>query len=173
MKSRGPKFDGVLRALIAKLERDKPAAGLGDGDKEYCRNFAESIFARADKTDRAGRADKSTCLTFYAATIFIEVRSHLAWIFVYMCAKRRCRSETQYEAVSKGFNGGALQILRQFGSLPEDLVDLQRYAAWKAADIRKALREGRQPTPGNGDAAPDDLLPGVPPHEVGCCRMPL
>ena len=73
MKSRGPKFDGVLRALIAKLERDKPAAGLGDGDKEYCRNFAESIFARADKIDRAGRADKGTCLTFYAATIFIEV----------------------------------------------------------------------------------------------------
>lgn len=47
-----------------------------------------------------------------------------------------------------------------------DLVDVQRYAAWKAADIRKALREGRQPTPGNGNAAPDDLLPGVPPHEV-------
>ena len=44
---------------------------------------------------------------------------------------------------------------------------MQRYAAWKAADIRKALREGRQPTPGNGDADPSDLLPGVPPHEVG------
>lgn len=73
MKNRWPKFDGVLRALIAKLERDKPAAGLGDTDKEYCRNFAESIFARADKIDRAGCADKSTCLTFYAASIFIEV----------------------------------------------------------------------------------------------------
>lgn len=80
MKSRGPKFDGVLRALIVKLERDKPAAGLGDGDKEYCRSFAESIFARADKIDRAGRADKSTCLTFYAATIFIEVGLHTASI---------------------------------------------------------------------------------------------
>lgn len=74
-KQRGPKFDGVLRALIAKLERDKSAAGLGENDKEYCRNFAEAIFARADKTDRAGRSDKSTCLTFYAASIFIEVRT--------------------------------------------------------------------------------------------------
>lgn len=128
-KHRGPRFDGVLRALIAKLERDKPDAGLGENDKEYCRNFAEAIFARADKTDRAGRSDKSTCLTFYAASIFIE-------------------------------------ILRQFGELPEDLVDMQRYAAWKAADIRKALREGRKPMPGNGNAAPDDLLPGVPPHEA-------
>ena len=25
---------------------------------------------------------------------------------------------------------------------------MQRYAAWKAADIRKAVREGRTPTPG-------------------------
>ncbi len=31
---------------------------------------------------------------------------------------------------------------------------MQRYAAWKAADIRKALREGRTPTPG---APGDDL----------------
>ena len=91
MKSRGAKFDGVLRALIAKLERDKPAAGLGDGDKEYCRNFAESIFARADKIDRAGRADKSTCLTFYAATIFIEVELHAACCFESISAATICR----------------------------------------------------------------------------------
>ena len=49
-----------------------------------------------------------------------------------------------------------LQILNQFKNegLEADLVDMQRYAAWKAADIRKALREGRTPTPGapGGDA---------------------
>ena len=47
-----------------------------------------------------------------------------------------------------------LQILNQFKTLEADLVDMQRYAAWKAADIRKALREGRTPTPG---APGDDL----------------
>lgn len=43
-----------------------------------------------------------------------------------------------------------MQILNQFKDegLEADLVDMQRYAAWKAADIRKALREGRSPTPG-------------------------
>lgn len=43
-----------------------------------------------------------------------------------------------------------MQILNQFKDegLETDLVDMQRYAAWKAADIRKALREGRTPTPG-------------------------
>lgn len=63
------------------------------------------------------------------------------------------------------------QILNQFGGLPAETVEVQRYAAWKAADISKALREGRTPTAGApitaSDAAElDDLvgdLPGVYP----------
>jgi vacuolar protein sorting-associated protein VTA1 len=49
-----------------------------------------------------------------------------------------------------------VQILRQWGELSPDLADMQRYAAWKAADIRKALREGRTPTPGPPEAAEDE-----------------
>jgi hypothetical protein len=45
-------------------------------------------------------------------------------------------------------------VLRQFGELPQDLIDMQKYAAWKAADINKALREGRQPMPGNSSSPP-------------------
>lgn len=61
-----------------------------------------------------------------------------------------------------GAEGDHLQILNQFGPLPPDLAEVQRYAAWKAADIGKALREGRQPTPGPpvsaaGADAADDL----------------
>lgn len=37
-------------------------------------------------------------------------------------------------------------MLKQFGELPAELEGIQKYAAWKAGDIRKALREGRQPT---------------------------
>lgn len=63
-----------------------------------------------------------------------------------------------------------MQILRQFGELSPDLIDMQRYAAWKAADIRKALREGRTPTAGPSESAAnaeqellDELgLPSVP-----------
>ncbi len=43
---------------------------------------------------------------------------------------------------------GAAQILNQFGDLPPETLELQRYAAWKAADINKALREGRTPAAG-------------------------
>ena len=46
----------------------------------------------------------------------------------------------------------APQVLKQFGELPAELESIQKYAAWKAGDIRKALREGRQPTP--SDAQP-------------------
>ena len=57
---------------MTKLEKDKPSAQLSANDGEYCRSFAETVFARADRVDRAGRADKSTAMTFYAASIFIE-----------------------------------------------------------------------------------------------------
>lgn len=40
-----------------------------------------------------------------------------------------------------------LQILNQFGDLESDLFEKQRYAVWRAAEIRKALREGREPLP--------------------------
>jgi Vta1 like len=72
-ENRSPKINGVLRALVVKLEKDKPKVGLGEGDREYCENFALTIFNRADKVDRAGRADKSTAMTFYAASVFLEV----------------------------------------------------------------------------------------------------
>ncbi|EFJ44337.1 hypothetical protein VOLCADRAFT_118821 [Volvox carteri f. nagariensis] len=41
-----------------------------------------------------------------------------------------------------------VEILNQFeGGVDADLLEKQRYCAWRAAEIRKALREGRQPTP--------------------------
>lgn len=41
-----------------------------------------------------------------------------------------------------------LEVCSVFGSLPADLEEKLRYAKWKAADIIKALREGRKPQPG-------------------------
>lgn len=63
----------MLGALLAKLEKDKPTINLGTDDKQHCENFAVRVFTRADKIDRAGRADKTTATTYYAASIFIEV----------------------------------------------------------------------------------------------------
>lgn len=66
-------IEGILKALLAKLESEKKALGPGENDAQYCENFAITVFTRADKQDRAGRADKNTAMTFYAASIFFEV----------------------------------------------------------------------------------------------------
>ena len=73
LPTRSAQVEGVLRALMSKLERDRENLSLGEGDSQYCENFAITVFTRADKADRAGRADKNTAMTFYAASIFFEV----------------------------------------------------------------------------------------------------
>ncbi|KAA8527016.1 hypothetical protein F0562_008755 [Nyssa sinensis] len=91
--------------------QDKKSLTLAPDDNLHLEGFASNVFAKADKQDRAGRADLNTAKTFYAASIFYE-------------------------------------ILNQFGDLQPELEQKQKYAVWKAADIRKALKEGRKPEPG-------------------------
>ncbi|XP_059301077.1 protein HOMOLOG OF MAMMALIAN LYST-INTERACTING PROTEIN 5-like [Lycium ferocissimum] len=103
--------NALLVSLMKQLEKDKASVKLGPDDHLHLEGFALNVFAKADKQDRAGRADLNTAKTFYAASIFFE-------------------------------------ILNQFGELQPDLEQKQKYAAWKAADIRKAIKEGRKPVPG-------------------------
>lgn len=116
----------ILVSLINQLEKDKKSLKLGPDDHLHVEGFALNVFAKADKQDRAGRADLNTAKTFYAASIFFE-------------------------------------ILNQFGELQPDLEQKQKYAAWKAADIRKALKEGRKPVPGPpGDEGDTSELSSAP-----------
>ncbi|KAH6786340.1 hypothetical protein C2S52_005892 [Perilla frutescens var. hirtella] len=105
--------NALLVSLMKQLEKDKKSLTLGPDDHLHVEGFALNVFSKADKQDRAGRADINTAKTFYAASIFFE-------------------------------------ILNQFGELQPDLQleQKQKYAAWKAADIRKALKEGKKPIPG-------------------------
>ncbi|KAK6919287.1 Vta1/callose synthase, N-terminal [Dillenia turbinata] len=82
------------------------------------------------------------------------------------------------------------EILNQFGELHPDLEQKRKYAAWKAADIRKALKEGRKPVPGPPGGDDDDqAIPSrtssggydlgqtvakpANPHGPGTDRLPL
>lgn len=103
--------NALLVSLMNQLEKDKKTVKLAPEDNLHLEGFALNVFGKADKQDRAGKADLSTAKTFYAASIFFE-------------------------------------ILNQFGPVQPDLEQKQKYAIWKAADIRKALKEGRKPTPG-------------------------
>ncbi|KAG6531845.1 hypothetical protein ZIOFF_005672 [Zingiber officinale] len=96
--------------------QEKKSLQLGPEDNLYVEGFASNLFAKADKQDRAGRADLNTAKTFYAASIFFE-------------------------------------ILYQFGGLQPE-----KYTVWKAADIRKALKEGRKPEPGPPGGDPDQSI---------------
>jgi vacuolar protein sorting-associated protein VTA1 len=54
------------------------------------------------------------------------------------------------------------EVLQCFGDLDEDIEKKIKYAKWKAADIMKAIREGRTPVPGSPVASKkefDDELP--------------
>ncbi|KFM22842.1 Vacuolar protein sorting-associated protein VTA1-like protein [Auxenochlorella protothecoides] len=105
-----PDIKDLLNTLLASLEHDKKALELGPDDAILCETFALTVFGRADRADRVGQADKNTALTYYAASIFME-------------------------------------IINQFGELAPETLLKQRFAAWRAAEIRRALAEGRVPDP--------------------------
>ncbi|KAG6487532.1 hypothetical protein ZIOFF_056120 [Zingiber officinale] len=106
----------ALELLIDCGKHDKKSLQLGPEDNLYVEGFASNLFAKADKQDRAGRADLNTAKTFYAASIFFE-------------------------------------ILYQFGELQPE-----KYAVWKAVNIRKALKEVRKPEPGPPGGDPDQSI---------------
>ncbi|KAK3132283.1 hypothetical protein QOZ80_6AG0518890 [Eleusine coracana subsp. coracana] len=110
-KERTKTTNSILISLINQLEKDKKSLTLGPDDNLHVEGFALNVFAKADKQDRAGRADINTAKTFYAASIFFE-------------------------------------ILNQFGELQPEIEQKQKYAIWKAAEIRKAIKEGRKPEAG-------------------------
>ncbi|XP_031399487.1 protein HOMOLOG OF MAMMALIAN LYST-INTERACTING PROTEIN 5-like [Punica granatum] len=65
------------------------------------------------------------------------------------------------------------EILSQFGPLQPDLEQKQKQALWKAADIRKALKEGRKLVPGP-PAGEDDLsVPSRTPGGSYICFLTL
>uniref|UniRef100_A0ACD5ZU84 Uncharacterized protein n=1 Tax=Avena sativa TaxID=4498 RepID=A0ACD5ZU84_AVESA len=131
-KERTKMTNSILVSLINQLEKDKKSLTLGPDDHLHLEGFASSVFAKADKQDRAGRADINTAKTFYAASIFFE-------------------------------------ILSQFGEVQPDLEQKQKYAIWKAAEIRKALKEGRKPEAGppGGDKDEAPASTTINGHDMG------
>ncbi|THG97724.1 hypothetical protein EW026_g4329 [Hermanssonia centrifuga] len=110
--------------LLGVLETMKSDIGSSDAIEDeavscaYVENFALKVFAMADNEDRRGNATRATAKKFLAAANFLEVLS----VF----------DQSSSSAVTTTIN------------VPEKI----RYAKWKAADIAKAFREGRKPTPG-------------------------
>ncbi|KZT05846.1 DUF605-domain-containing protein [Laetiporus sulphureus 93-53] len=123
-KAKEPASRKFLFDLLDILEKMKAQMSSNDAIEDeaaasaYVENFALKLFTMADNEDRRGEATRKTAKKFLVAANFFEV-------------------------------------LRTFdkpgsSSTPTDNSneDKIRYAKWKAADIAKAFREGRKPTPG-------------------------
>ncbi|KAL3821080.1 hypothetical protein ACJIZ3_006985 [Penstemon smallii] len=67
-----------------------------------------------------------------------------------VCDGTRTEDSSERANTAKTFYAASIffEILNQFGEPQPDLEQKQKYAVWKAADIRKALKEGRKPIPG-------------------------
>jgi len=113
----------VLASLIANLEATKPKAGLVDPATDFavCRQFALSVYARADRNDvRVGTSNAPP-------------------------------TRTQVEAFSAaGTFLAALDQSTFAGLCDEDLRARREYAEWRAWDLATAMHAGRQPSPVNG-----------------------
>ena len=121
LNDRSASCTALLSSVMAQLEKDKPAVGLNENQEDdalHVEGFAQTIFNKADKVDRAGSATIQTARSFYASAIFFEV-------------------------------------LNVFGQVSPEIEHMQKYAAWKAADIQKAMRDGRKPTAGPPKTASD------------------
>jgi len=120
-----------LGTVMESLEKEKKT--MSNFSKEesemLCRKFANKVFDKADKVDRAGMANKSTAKSFYAAASFLDMLQQFE--------DKDGKDGESTEEEKKSF-----------------------YAKWKATDILKAIKEGRDPTPGGYGEEGNDISGG-------------
>jgi vacuolar protein sorting-associated protein VTA1 len=153
-----------LRSTVGSSD----AITVESASSAYVENFALRVFASADDEDRRGAATRKTAKKFLAAATFFEVLN----VF---------EDHGPSESVRLVFVVYFENPANAFSPLPSKFTQHEekvRYAKWRAGDISKALREGRQPTPVHSGAevaaesvsAPPDLHEGssnVPNTHVG------
>ncbi|CAI5468033.1 unnamed protein product, partial [Closterium sp. Yama58-4] len=199
-KERSQAVNALLVSIMSRLEKDKAALQLSPDDGLHVEGFAQRVFSKADKQDRAGRADmcvvahgvpwrggivgtsaphgamtsahhafppahrthttrypchftishaqNRSSQTFFSSTPSPPPLLPLTPLVPSPHVRGRGTAKTFYAA------GIFFEVCRQFGELAPEVEQKQRYAVWKAADIRRALADGRRPTPGppGGDA---------------------
>ncbi|CAO3586604.1 unnamed protein product [Absidia cylindrospora] len=81
---------------------------------------------------------------------------------VFMIADNEDRSGQASKKTAKTFLAASvlLELLKVFGELDPEVDGKIKYAKWKAADIVKAIREGRVPTPGAPGEQHDENIVG-------------
>jgi len=103
---------------------------------------------------------------------------------VFTSADNEDRNGQSTRSTARKFLAAAnfLELLKIFDPLPQEIEEKIKYSKWKAADISKAFREGRQPQPGppSGDETlsstisppPSTLSPSIHPHSPPGSKTP-
>jgi len=127
--SNTPAAKKCLAALLGELEAEKPAmSNFSREEAEYLvRKFANMVFDRADQEDRNGKANKDTARVFYVAATLFETLQQF------------------YPKPPVGADDGSEDHLSE--EQQEDCKK-RKYSKWKATDILKAIKEGRNVVPG-------------------------
>ncbi|KAI7888800.1 Vta1 like-domain-containing protein [Mucor mucedo] len=83
---------------------------------------------------------------------------------IFLNADNEDRSGKSSKKTAKTFLAASifLELLKTFGDLDPEVEAKIKYSKWKAADIMKALREGRVPTPGSpGEEEQSENIPSI------------
>ena len=116
-----PPSQKCLSSMLHDLEKEKSKIKNAFTKEEaytICREFAMKVFDKADGIDRMGKSNKSTAQSFYAAASFLDILGQFHRV---QGGDEEEKSEEILEEGKKSF-----------------------YAKWKAMDILKAIREGRE-----------------------------
>lgn len=143
-----PAAKTCLGTILGDLEKEKSKMDNFTRDEAafLCRQFAMNVFNKADNEDRAGLAGKGTAKTFYAAQSFLQMLEQFA--------------------TNSGEEGD--------GNSEQKAEDKKRilYCKWKATEILKAIKEGREPTPGGyGDDVVDNMIQDTITEEDGATNI--
>lgn len=142
-----PAAKTCLGTILGDLEKEKSKMDNFTRDEAafLCRQFAMNVFNKADNEDRAGLAGKGTAKTFYAAQSFLQMLEQFA---------------TNTDEAGDGSEQRA-----------EDKKRIL-YCKWKATEILKAIKEGREPTPGGyGDDVVDNMIQDTITEEDGATNI--
>lgn len=159
-----------LKQIVPYMKRAAELDSDNSNDSKivayFCRNYAVSKGMDIRKVDSVNQKE----ITDYLMMLMTKLESDKAALgndssmevgrrvcenfaqFVFSKADDEDRARRADKNTAQTFYAASsfFDVLEQFGELDEECQERRKYSKWKAADIIKAIKEGRTPTPGDG-----------------------
>ena len=176
-----PSVPPELRAIQPFLQRATELKGRDDVMAYYCNYYAAKLAIAAKPTSKDANAFLSALMDQLEADktqlsdqnnkqlltnddlAYQHVEAFAMRVFLNADSEDRSGRATKKTALTFLAAKLFFEVLAVFGDMDESILDKIRYAKWKAADISKALREGRTPTPGPAGGIETDSPPDSDP----------